>query len=189
MNILESILAAQDGGAVKQMGQQLGLGNDQTMNVLSTLVPALAGGFQRNMQNPAGLESLMGALTGGQHSQYLENPTSLAGAVGDGNGILGHILGSKDVSREVASRAAVQTGLDPGIIRQALPLVAALMMGAMARQGTGSAMTAGTAMPGGAMPGALPGGGLMSMLTPMLDSNRDGSIVDDVMGMLGKLGR
>jgi hypothetical protein len=29
----------------------------------------------------------------------------------------------------------------------------------------------------------------MSMLTPMLDSNRDGSIVDDVMGMLGKLGR
>jgi hypothetical protein len=63
--------------------------------------------------------------------------------------------------------------------------VAALMMGAMARQGSGSGMAAGAAIPGGAMPG----GGLMSMLTPMLDSNRDGSIVDDVMGMLGKLGR
>ena len=50
MNILDSILAAQDGSAVKQMGQQLGLGDDQTMSVLSTLVPALAGGFQRNMR-------------------------------------------------------------------------------------------------------------------------------------------
>ena len=85
----------------------------------------------------------------------------------------------------MAVRAAAQTGLDPGILKQALPLVAALMMGAMARQGGGAGMAAGAAMPGGAMPG----GGLLSMLTPMLDSNRDGSIVDDVMGMLGKLGR
>jgi hypothetical protein len=180
MNILESILAAQNGGAVRQMGQQLGLGDDQTMSVLSTLVPALAGGFQRNMQNPGGLDALMGALTGGQHGQYLENPSSLAGAAGDGNGILGHILGSKDVSREVATRAAAQTGLDPGILKQALPLVAALMMGAMARQGSGATLASGA---------STPGGGLMSMLTPMLDANRDGSIVDDVMGMLGKFGR
>jgi len=26
------------------------------------------------------------------------------------------------------------------------------------------------------------------MLTPMLDSGRDGSIVDDVVGMLGRMG-
>jgi hypothetical protein len=180
MNILDSILAAQDGGAVTQMSQQLGLGAEQTTSLLSALVPPLAGGFQRNMQNPDGMDALMGALTNGQHAQYLENPTSLAGAAGEGNGILGHIFGSKDVSREVATRAAAQTGLDPGILQQALPLVAALMMGAMARQGGGAAMASAPGMPGG---------GLMSMLTPMLDSNRDGSIVDDVMGMLGKLAR
>jgi hypothetical protein len=29
-------------------------------------------------------------------------------------------------------------------------------------------------------------GGLLDMLTPMLDSDRDGSITDDVLGMLGK---
>jgi hypothetical protein len=182
MNILDSILAAQNGGAVSQMSQQLGLGPDQTMSVLSALVPALAGGFQRNMQSEGGMDALMGALTGGQHAQYLDNPASLAGAGADGNGILGHIFGSKDVSRQVATRAAAQTGLDPGILKQALPLVAALMMGAMAQQrgGAGASMAAAPGMPGG---------GLMSMLTPMLDANRDGSIVDDVMGMLGKLGR
>ena len=42
MNILETILAAQNGGAVKQMGEQLGLGDDQASSVLSALVPALA---------------------------------------------------------------------------------------------------------------------------------------------------
>lgn len=180
MNILDSILAAQNGGAVTQMSQQLGLGQDQTMSVLSALVPALAGGFQRNMQSQGGLDALMGALSGGQHAQYLENPSSLAAAAVDGNGILGHIFGSKDVSREVATRAAAQTGLDAGLLKQALPIVAAMMMGAMARQGGGASMASAQAMPGG---------GLMDMLTPMLDSNRDGSIVDDVMGMLGKLGR
>ena len=77
MNILDSILAAQDGSAVKQMGQQLGLGDAQTMNVLSTLVPALAGGFQRNMQSPGGLDALMGALTNGQHAQYWRIPPAL----------------------------------------------------------------------------------------------------------------
>jgi hypothetical protein len=179
MNILESILAAQNGGAVKQMSQQLGLGEDQAASVLSALVPALAGGFQRNMQSAGGLDALMGALSGGQHAQYLDNPASLANAVGDGNGILGHILGSKDVSREVATRAAAQTGLDASILKSALPIVAALMMGAMAKQGGGAMASA----------GAAPGGGLMSMLTPMLDSNRDGSIVDDVIGMIGKLTR
>jgi hypothetical protein len=101
MNILESILAAQNGGAVKQMSQQLGVGEDQAASVLSALVPALAGGFERNMQSAGGLDALMGALSGGQHAQYLDNPGSLANAVGDGNGILDHILGSQDVSREV----------------------------------------------------------------------------------------
>ena len=31
------------------------------------------------------------------------------------------------------------------------------------------------------------GGDLLNMLAPMLDANRDGSVVDDVLGMVGKL--
>lgn len=179
MNILESILAAQNGGAVKQIGQQLGLGDQQAASVVAALVPALAGGLQRNMQSSGGLESLIGALTSGQHGRFLDNPAALAGAAAEGNGILGHILGSKDVSRQVATRAAAQTGLDSSILKQALPLVATLVMGAMARQNAGSSLS----------PGGMPGGGLMSMLTPLLDQDRDGSIMDDVLGMFGKMSK
>lgn len=175
MNILETILNAQNGGAVRQVGQQVGLGEADTISALSALVPALSGGFQNNMQSSGGLESLAAALSGGQHQRYLEDPSSLSGAAADGNGILGHILGSKDVSRQVAARASSQTGIDPGILKQMLPLVAAMMMGGMSRQTTQA----------GPAPDQ---SSLMSMLTPMLDSNRDGSIVDDVIGMIGRFG-
>jgi hypothetical protein len=179
MNILDTILNANEGAAVQQLGSQFGLGADQTSSALSTLVPALAAGFQRNMQSPDGLNSLLGALAGGSHDQYLANPQALGNtsAVDEGNGILGHVFGNKDVSRQVASRAAMQTGLSADLMKQMLPIVATMMMGAFARQsGTASAA-----------PGSAPmtGGGLASMLGPLLDRNRDGSIVDDVTGMLG----
>ena len=106
MNILDAIINAQNGAAVQQLGSQVGLVPDQTTAALSALVPALAAGVQRNIQNEAGLQNLIAALSTGNHGQYLDNPASLGdqSAVADGNGILGHLLGSKDVSRGVAGR-------------------------------------------------------------------------------------
>jgi hypothetical protein len=180
MNMLDAIVNAQDGDAVRQLGSQVGLGSDQTTAALSALVPALAAGFQRNIQSQGGLESLMSALSAGNHRQYLDNPSSLGdqSAVADGNGILGHLLGSKDASRAVASRAAAQTGLSDEVLKRMLPLAATLMMGAFSKQsGRASPMTAGI---GGS------GGGIAAMLTPLLDQNRDGSIVDDVTSIIGR---
>ena len=179
MNILDAIVNAQDGAAVQQLGSQVGLAPDQATAALSALMPALAGGFQRNSQSQGGLESLMAALSSGDHGQYIDNPTSLAdpSAVTDGNGILGHLLGSKDASREVATRAAAQTGLSADVLKRMLPLAATLMMGAFSKQsGNASATPAAR---------AVAGGGIGAMLTPFLDQNRDGSIVDDVTSMIG----
>jgi hypothetical protein len=168
MNILDAIVNAQDGAAVRQLGSQVGLRPDQTTAALSALVPALAAGFQRNLQSQGGLESLLSALSAGNHGQYIDDPASLTGpaAVTDGNGILGHLLGSKDVSREVASRAAAQTGLGADVLKRMLPLAATLMMGAFAKQ-SGNVSGLGNA-----------GGGIAAMLSPLLDQNRDGSIME-----------
>ena len=103
MNILDAIINAQDGAAVRQLGSLAGLDEAQTRVALSALVPALAAGFERNLQSQGGLGNLISALSAGHHQQYIDNPASLGdqAAVADGNGILGHILRSKDVSREV----------------------------------------------------------------------------------------
>ena len=101
-----------------------------------------------------------------------------ADTIADGNGILGHIFGSKDVSRQVASQVASQTGIGEGVLKAMLPVVAAMMMGALSkRMSQPAAVGADTGL----------GGGLLGMLSPALDANRDGSMVDDVAGMVGRL--
>lgn len=181
MDILETLLNAQGGSGTRQLARQFGLRDDQVSSALSALVPALSAGVARNLKSPDGLEGLVSALSGTRHDAYLDDLSTLGRpeTVADGNGILGHIFGSKDVSRSVAHRASAATGLGEGVLKQMLPVVAAMMMGAMSKQ-------VGHPAPGQT---ASAGDGLLGMLTPMLDSNRDGSVVDDVVGMLGKFMR
>ena len=181
MNILNAILGDGDGRAVGALAQQFGLSNDQASSALGALLPALAGGLQRNVTQQGGLESLVGALTSGQHGRFLDNP-SLLGAdtsVSEGNAILGHILGTKDVSRAVASNAATTTGIGEDVLKKMLPVIATLAMAALSRQ-TASAGSAGQ-MSAASMSDNI--GGLASFL----DMNKDGSMVDDVAGIVGKL--
>jgi len=182
MDILEAIRGSQ-GGAVRQLGQQFGLDENQVSSALSALVPALAAGFKKNASNPQGLQDLLGAMSGGKHQRYVDDPSALAKAdtVADGNGILGHIFGTKDVSRQVASKAAEKTGVGEGVLKSMLPVVAAMMMGTMSKQAGPSAASPTSAGTGQG------GTSLLNMLTPMIDSNRDGSMVDDVVGFVGKL--
>src|SRR5262245_51870952 len=183
MDILQTILGAQNGGAVKQLGSQFGLGEEQTTSALSALVPVLAAGFQRNLSSEGGIGNRISALSSGTHQQYVDDPSSLAhqSTLDAGTGILGHVLGSKDASREVASRAAAQTGISADVMKQMLPLAASLMMGAFAQR------TAGAGSPSQlAAVGTSGGGGITDMLTPLLDGNRDGSMIDDVAGMIGR---
>ena len=171
MNILDSLLNSGDGGAVRQLGAQFGLAPEQAQSALAALVPALMAGFQNNISREGGLDSLASALAGGGHHEYVNNPATLAdpATTADGNGILGHIFGSKDVSRQVAQQASAQTGIDPGLLEQMLPVIAALAMGAMSRQSQSA------------------GAGTSSGLASMLDQNRDGSVADDLLGLAGKL--
>jgi hypothetical protein len=170
MNLLDVLMTANGGAAVDQLSGQFGLSREQTTSAVENLLPALAGGLQRNISQ-GGLTDLLGALTSGRHQQYLEDPAALSSesAREDGNSILGHILGSKDVSRQVATQAASRTGINESVLKQMLPAVASLAMGALSRQQQGTG-----------------GAGILGMLTPLLDRNKDGSVVDDVLGFFRK---
>jgi hypothetical protein len=175
---MDLILNEKNGAAVSQLASQFGLNENQATSAVQNLIPALAGGLQRNISQ-GGLEDLLGALKNGQHQRYLEEPSALNSedARAEGNGILGHILGSKDVSRQVAAQAATRTGISEPVLKQMLPVVASLAMGALSRQTGRSAAAAAT---GG-------GAGILGMLTPLLDRNHDGSVVDDVLGSVSRL--
>ena len=175
--LLETILKNQNGGAVKQLSNNFGLSNEDTVRALSQLVPALSRGVKSNISSQNGLDSLMNALSRGNHQQYLDKPENFnrPESIQDGNNILGHILGSKDASRQVAHQAAANTGLDLGILKKMLPVVAAMSMGGLAKQSKSNDLLGGATTAGA--------GGI---LVSMLDRDNDGSVVDDLVGMARK---
>jgi hypothetical protein len=172
--MLNMLMNAAGGGAVQQLGRQFGLSEDQTQSALAQLAPAVMAGLQQNTASEGGMSGLLNALTTGNHSRYVENPELLGqqSTTFDGNAILGHIFGSKDVSRSVASHAAAQTGLGTDLMKQMLPIVATMVMGSLSKQRSAAE------------------GGLQSesggFLSSLFDQNRSGGVADEVAGLLGR---
>jgi hypothetical protein len=110
--------------------------------------------------------------------------------VNRGNEVLGQIFSSNDVSRAVAQNAASQSGLDPGVLKNMLPILAMLVAGYMAKQRTaGAGVQAASAGGGlGGLLGGLLGGqsGGAAGMASMLDMDGDGNPLDDIMRMVGR---
>jgi hypothetical protein len=179
MNLLEMVLNSQNGQQVKDLGRSFGISEGDVQKAVGQLMPALSRGIQRNAASGDGLNTLAKALKSGKHERYLDRPEELGTpeSVADGNAILGHILGTKDVSRKVAAASSGKTGIDEGILKKMLPMVAAMAMGALSKK---SATQDLAGVQGGG------GSGAMDMLNSFLDADKDGSAVDDIIGLAGK---
>ena len=135
-NLLEMIMGAQGGASAQNAGSALGLDQSQTQNAIAALLPAISSAFKQNTKNPQGFAQLIEALQRGNHQEYLEQPERMGRpeSITDGNAILGHLFGSKDVSRAVAGAAAQKTGIGPDILKKLLPMVATMAMGSLSQQ-------------------------------------------------------
>ena len=133
LNMMDMIMQAAGGQAPQQIGQQFGLDQQQSQSAISALLPAISTAMKQNTSNPQGLAGLLGALQNGSHDQYLDNPAQLnqPQATTEGNAILGHLFGSKDVSRAVAGHAAQKSGVGADILKKMLPMVAMMAMGSL----------------------------------------------------------
>lgn len=161
-------------GGLQSIARELGISESEAASGAAALAPAILGGFQNQAQNqPGGVEGLgglLGQLGGGglMDNVVQPQPTDVA----PGNQLLGHIFGSKDVSRTVAQNAATQSGLQPSILKKMLPMLTMLLAGYMARQ---AGQRAG-------------GGGLGSILGGMLGGGGLGGALGGVLGGLGGAG-
>jgi hypothetical protein len=186
--LADSILSADNGTVVRQLSQQFGLSEEAMAGAIRSLAPALARGLGRETEQPDDGQSLATALQSGEHHRYIEDPAALAqpATIEDGNKILGHVFGSKDVSRNVAAFASEETGLDPSLLKRLLPVLAPIVMGILAQQ-----LTKGRGQgPAAPVPPAGPsrgGGGLGDVLGGLLNTNKEGSMLDDLLGMAGKM--
>ena len=128
----------QKAGGTKSLGSLatgLGLDGDEASELVGAVAPALMRSVQKQTEAAGGISALKNALSSGSHQRYLDNPELMADDAtrADGNNILGHLFGSKDVSRNVAAQAAQKTGIDIGLVKKALPLLAGLAMGSISK--------------------------------------------------------
>lgn len=171
---------------VEQLASGLGTDSGSAKTGLEALLPSVVRGLERNAAKPSGLDALTKALGNGNHDRYLDSPDLVGGPEmrDDGNGILGHIFGSKDVSRNVAAQASETAGLDSSLLKKMLPLVASLAMSALSKSSQkGSSLGApsqGGGLGGLDLLGSLLGGGSSS------SRGSENSTLDSVLDLAKK---
>ncbi len=163
----------------------------KTADVLSMAMPILMGAMKRNASTPGGAQGLMNALSSKHDGSILNDLGGLFGGgvdqsvMDDGAGILGHILGSKQP--QVENALSSKSGLDAGSISQILKVAAPILLGFLGkqtRQQNVSSPDALSGLLGGLMGGGSSGNQQQSLIESLLDSDGDGSYLDDLAGMV-----
>ena len=171
-----------------------GTDQNKTGSVLTMALPVLMKAMERNASTPEGAQGLLGALNGKHDGSILDNLGGLFGGgvdedvKVDGSKILGHVLGNRQ--QGVQQVIGQKSGLDAGSVGNILKVAAPLLMGILgkqARQNNVSSQSDLGGLLGGLLGGASNSGAVtkeQSFLEQVLDSDGDGSVIDDVAGML-----
>ncbi len=160
-SMLDLLLNSGNSSPLSQLSSQFGLSEDQARQAVEALAPALSIGMKRNASTPMGAGAFIEALSSGRHEQYADRP-EYAGSdegIAEGNKILGHLLGSKDVSRAVTHQASQVTGIGQSSLKKMLPIIASMVMGSMSKGAKHGIAGGGGGILGKIMEGMLGGGG------------------------------
>ncbi|RIV45886.1 MULTISPECIES: DUF937 domain-containing protein [Flagellimonas] len=176
---------------VSGVAGQTGQSESKTADVLSMAMPLLMGAMKKNTSTPGGAQGLMNALSSKHDGSILDNLGGFFGggvdqsAMDDGAGILGHILGSKQP--QVENALSSKSGMDAGTIAQILQIAAPILLGYLGkqtRQQNVSSPDGLNGLLGGLMGGNKTAAKQQSLIETFLDSDGDGSIMDDLAGMV-----
>ena len=187
-SMLDSLLSQLGGDSLGGLAGILGADNDATGSAVSAALPAMMAALANNAGQDGGADALLGALDNHDGSALDQASAGQFDAIDteDGSKIVNHMFGSR--KDEVASNISKHSGLDLGSVMKLLPVLAPLLMGMLGKmkqsQGLSadglSSMLDGEKQEAKAKPGL---GGLLGML----DFDKDGNPLNDLMGLAGKV--
>ena len=189
---LEALLGLLQGQDLGQLAEQVGGNEGQVKNGVMAALPAMLTALSKNTGTEKGAQELNNALEKKHDGSILDN---LSGYLSnpdlkDGAGILNHLFGNQ--TSNVANAVSQSSGLDINGSMKMLQMLAPILMGMLGQQkkqnnldaeGIGN-LTSMLASNFGSEAGA---SGIMEAVTNLLDANKDGNVMDDIMGMVGKL--
>ena len=188
---LEALLGLLQGQDLGNLASQVGGNEGEVKNGVMAALPAMLAALGKNAGTEKGAEELNNALEKKHDGSILDN---LSGYLSnpdlkDGAGILNHLFGNQ--TSNVANAVSKSSGLDTNGSMKMLQMLAPILMGILGQQkkqnnldakGLGN-LTSMLASNFGSEAGT---SGIMETVTNLLDANKDGNVVDDIMGMVGK---
>lgn len=191
-NILDLLNSDIGKSLINGTSKQLGQDKAKTTTALSAALPLILGAMKNNAKTPEGAAGLLSALGNEKHGGGIfDNLGSILGGGGidddilqDGAGILGHVFGGKE--QNVANAVSKSSGLDLGSAMNILKVAAPVIMGLLGKESRQQGISNQNGI-GDLLGGMLGGGGgqqEQSMAERLLDNDGDGSVIDDIAGMV-----
>ncbi len=162
---------------IKSIAKQVGIDTKDADLIIKKLAPILMGGVKANLNSDKDSRGLIKHIQSKKYSDILDKPdehlkNSNFKEIGDE--ILAEITGSKENSREVAKHVEKETGVNSSIIKTILPMLAPIVIGVLTKKSSTSLENSSSSTD------------LTEVLSSLIDQDKDGSIIDDVMGMATK---
>ena len=186
-SLLDGLMQQMSGDTMAQLSAAIGADQNTTSKAVGAALPAILGALALNAKSPEGAGALASALDRDHDGSVLNDIPAMLGA-GGGAAILSHIFGAKQGT--VAQGVGAAAGLDGAQSGQLLAMLAPIVMGMLgAAKKRGGLDAGGLASMLGQERSALPtqAGGPLGSLMQLIDQDHDGSVIDDIGGMLGKL--
>jgi hypothetical protein len=189
MALLDMLQQQLGGEAVRQISNRIGADPGTTGNAIDAALPLLISALARNAGDTNQAQSLARAVSEDHDGSILDDVPGFFGSASEkpGAGILRHVLGGRQ--QAVQQGLGQATGLDAGKAGTLLTMLAPLVMGALGRAKRENSLDAGglsTLLTGEQEHLKESAPGVMGALSRFLDQNNDGSVMDDVSGLLGK---
>jgi len=189
MALLDMLQRRLGSDAVNQISNRIGADPGTTGNAIDAALPLLISAMARNAGDPNQAQSLAKAVSDDHDGSVLDDVPGYVGRASEkpGVGILRHVLGGRQ--QAVQHGLSQATGLEAGKAATLLTMLAPLVMGAVGRAKRENGLDAGgisTLLTGEQEHLKQSAPGVMGALSRFLDQDNDGSVMDDVSGLLGK---
>ena len=190
MNAITQIITQQLGGsAARTIAQRFGISESTANTAIQMAVPLIVTALARNASQPQEAQNLHQAIANDHDGSIFDNLTSYLGnpQSANGAGILGHVFGSQQPA--IQDNLAQATGMDQTSAGGLLETLAPLVMGSLGQaqqqngldaSGLSNFLNVQEQEAQATAPDA------MSMLSSMLDQNKDGSSMDDLQRMAAR---
>lgn len=185
-SILDFLDTAKGKEFVQKSSDEISESPDKVKSALGMALPMIMGAMKKNADSPEGAKKLNEELGKEKHDGSILDKIgsgALSELMGEGSGILGHVLGGNQ--SKIAAAVGSAIGMDSAKVNKLLQMAAPVIMGILGKQKRKENIDSGGGI--SELVGSVLGSNSshdQSLLETFMDSDKEGNIAKDVAGKI-----